>query len=78
MKLEQKQKQLEMALTEHKALKINLDDNQELILKWDNEISNYRGYSKKLDIEIGIWDLTYLLQIANGRFKEYSLEIAYE
>lgn len=78
MRLEQKQKQLETALMNHKTLKIDLGDDQKLILKWDDEISNYRGYSEKLDVEIGIWDLTYLIQIANGRFKKYSLEIAYE
>ena len=38
----QRQKQLEMALISHKNMKIDLGDNQELILKWDNEISNYR------------------------------------
>lgn len=74
MKLEKKQKQLEMALTEHKPLVLDLGDNQELILKWDNSISNYRGYSKKLDIEVGIWDLEYLLQIADNLTK-YKLDI---
>ena len=71
----QRQKQLEMALISHKNMKIDLGDNQELILKWDNEISNYRGYSESLDIEVGIWYLEYLLKIANGMTK-YMLEVA--
>ena len=69
MKSEQKQKQLEMALTKHKSLLIDLGDNQRLILKWDSKTSNYRGYSKKLGIEIGIWYLEYLLEIASGKMK---------
>lgn len=77
MSLKEKQKQLETALTEHKKLKIDLGGKQELILKWDNGISNYRGYSEKLDIEIGIWDLEFLLKIANG-MTEYLLEVANE
>lgn len=67
-------KQLKMALTEHKPLLIDLGDNQELILRWDTSISNYRGYSKKLNTEIGIWDLEYLFSIANEKTK-YKLEV---
>lgn len=77
MKLEEKQKQLEMALTNHKKLKIDLGDNQRLILFWDDTISNYRGYSPKLNIEIGIWCLEYLLKIASGKTK-YKLEVLNE
>ena len=71
---EENTKQLKMALTEHKTMLIDLGDDQELILKWDDRISNYRGYSKKLDVEIGIWYLKYLLEIANGK-TEYKLYI---
>lgn len=71
---EENMKQLKMALMNHKNLKLDLGDNQELILKWEDEISNYRGYSEKLDVEIGIWDLKYLLEIANGK-TEYNLYI---
>lgn len=74
MKNEENLKRLKMALTEHKLLLIDLGDNQKLILKWDALISNYRGYSKKLNIEIGIWDLNYLFTIANGKTK-YNLEV---
>jgi hypothetical protein len=62
-------KQLETALINHKTVLIDLGDNQELLLKWDKEVSNYRGFSKKLGVEIGIWDLKYLLKIANGETK---------
>lgn len=76
MKSEERQKQLEKALMSHKKLKIDLG-GKELILFWDNEISNYRGYSKKLNIEIGIWYLEYLLKIASGKTK-YKLEVLNE
>ena len=71
---EENTKQLKMALMNHKTLKIDLGDNQKLILKWDDKISNYRGYSEKLDVEIGIWELSWLLQVANGKYKEYELK----
>lgn len=69
MSLNEKQKQLEMALTNHKPIKLDLRDNQVLLLKWDEKEQNYRGYYEKLEIEIGIWDLSYLLQIASGKTK---------
>lgn len=69
MSLKEKQKQLETALTNHKPIKLDLRDNQVLLLKWDEKEQNYRGYYEKLGIEIGIWDLSYLLQIASGKTK---------
>lgn len=69
MSLNEKQKQLEMALTSHKPLMLDLRDNQVLLLKWDEKEQNYRGYYEKLETEIGIWDLSYLLQIASGKTK---------
>ena len=69
MSLKEKQKQLEMALTNHKPIMLDLGDNQELLLKWDVKEQNYRGYCQKLETEIGIWDLSYLLQIASGKTK---------
>lgn len=75
--LEERQKQLEMALISHESLIIDLGDNQELLLKWDEIISNYRGYSKKLDIQIGIWYMEYLLKIASGKTK-YRLVVVNE
>jgi hypothetical protein len=58
-----------MALTNHKPIKLDLRDNQVLLLKWDEKEQNYRGYYEKLGTEIGIWDLSYLLQIASGKTK---------
>ena len=73
MKKEENLKQLKMALTEHKDLKLDLGDDVIIILKWDNEISNYLGYSN--DLPIGIWHLETLLQIINGEIEDSSLEI---
>jgi hypothetical protein len=58
-----------MALTNHKPIKLDLRDNQVLLLKWDEKEQNYRGYYEKLGTEIGIWDLSYLLQIASEKTK---------
>lgn len=69
MNLKEKQKQLEMVLTNHKPIKLDLRDNQVLLLKWDEKEQNYRGYYEKPETEIGIWDLSYLLQIASGKTK---------
>ena len=71
---EENTKQLKMALTNHKPLLIELGNNQTLFLKWDEKCLGYRGYSKELDKEIGIWELSWLLQIANGKYKEYELK----
>jgi hypothetical protein len=62
-----------MALTEHKDLLLDLGDGVILILKWDNEISNYRGYND--DLPVGIWHLETLLQIINGEIEDSYLEI---
>ena len=56
---EENTKQLKMALMNHKTLKIDLGDNQKLILKWDDKISNYRIYSQKLDVEIRKMELSW-------------------
>jgi hypothetical protein len=74
MNTKEKQKQLETALINHKPMMLDLRDNQVLLLKWDEKKQNYRGYYQKLGLEIGIWDLSYLLQIANGKTK-YKLEV---
>lgn len=71
---EENLKQLKMALTNHKPMLIELGNNQRLFLKWDEKCLGYRGYSKELDTEIGIWELSWLLQIANGKYKEYELK----
>ena len=61
MKKEEKLKQLEMALTEHKPLIVDLGDNFKYKLTWDEEIQNYRGYSLQSEIELGIWTVESLL-----------------
>jgi len=78
MKNEQKSKQLEMALTEHKAMIINTGDNQKFRLTWDESINDYRGTSLQTNMQIGIWSLEFLFDIANGKEKGLSLEVAYE
>lgn len=69
MKNEESLKLLKMALTEHKPILLDLNNEQTIELRWDNEIHNYRGHYQKLDIDVGIWDLKYLFEIANGKTK---------
>lgn len=69
MKKEENLKQLKMVLTKHKPIMLDLRDNQVLLLKWDEEEQNYRGYYEKLGMEVGIWDLEWLFQIAIGNTK---------
>lgn len=78
MKNEQKSKQLEMALTEHKTMIIDTGDNQKFRLTWDESINDYRGASLQTNMQIGIWSLEFLFDIANGKEKGLSLEVAYE
>lgn len=78
MKNEQKSKQLEMALTEHKTMIIDTGDNQKFRLTWDESINDYRGTSLQTNMQIGIWSLEFLFDIANGKEKGLSLEVAYE
>lgn len=66
MNEKQKQKQLEMELTNHKDLFLNWD-GIEITLKWDNEISNYRGKTEYCDA--CIWKIETLLEIINGEWK---------
>ena len=78
MRNEEKQKQLKMALTEHKPLIIDTGDNQKFKLVWDTSINDYRGTSMQNGIQIGIWDINFLISIANGKKKGLSLEVVYE
>lgn len=73
MNEKQKQKQLEMALTNHKDLFLNWD-GLEITLKWDNDISNYRGRMGKEDIDACIWKIETLLEILNNEWKNTYLE----
>ena len=78
MRNEQKLKQLEMALTEHKPLIVDTGDNQKFKLVWDNSINDYRGTSMQNGLQIGIWSLEFLFDVANGKEKGLSLEVVYE
>lgn len=70
MNEKQKQKQLEMELTNHKDLFLNWD-GIEITLKWDEEISNYRGKTEYCDA--CIWKIETLLEIINGEWKNTCL-----
>ena len=74
----EKLKQLEMALTEHKPLIADLGENQKYLLEWNDTYQNYVGTSLQTNIEIGIWLIEMLLDIANGKINNCSLEVAYE
>lgn len=78
MKQDKKQKQLEMALINHKDLIIDIGDNYKYKLTWDEEINNYRGWSLQSQVDFGIWKLEFLLDVANGKEREYQLEVCYE
>lgn len=56
-------KKFEEALTKRKELIVDLGDNIKINLKWDNKISNYRGYEPELDMEIGIWTIEGLVKM---------------
>ena len=56
-------KDLEEAITKRKELIVDLGDNIKINLNWDNEIENYRGYVKELDMEIGIWTIEGLVKM---------------
>ena len=56
-------KDLEEAITKRKELIVDLGDNIKINLNWDNEISNYRGYVRKLDMEFGIWTIEGLVKM---------------
>ncbi len=75
MKNEEKLKQLKMALTEHNDLIIDTGDNQYFKLVWDEDINKYRGISLQTGIQIGIWDLEFLFDIANGKDKNINMEV---
>lgn len=56
-------KDLEEAITKRKELIVDQGDNIKINLNWDNEIENYRGYVKELDMEIGIWTIEGLVKM---------------
>lgn len=66
-------KKLKKLLMEHKDLFLNWD-GLEITLKWDDEISNYRGRMEKENIDTCIWKIKTLWEIANGEWKNTYLE----
>ena len=74
----EKLKQLEMALGNHKPVIVDLGDEQRFLLKWDESMQNYVGISLQTGLEIGVWTLEMLLQIAYGKIDNCSLEVIYE
>lgn len=69
-----KSKLLEMALTNHENLVLEFE-GMKLKLVWDDEISNYRGYSPKTDLVIGTWYIEFLLEILEEKIPNAKLEI---
>ena len=78
MKNEEKLKQLKMALTHHKPIIVDLGDDFKYKLTWDKEINNYRGLSFQSHVELGIWDVSFLLDIANNNVNGVSMEVCNE
>lgn len=72
---EEKLKKLEMAFKNHSNLLANMNGNI-FELTWDNKIKNYRGKNPKTNLEIGIWELEFLFQLAKNRVEKCSLEVA--
>lgn len=66
-------KKLKKLLMEHKDLFLNWD-GLEITLKWDDEISNYRGRMEKENIDACIWKIKTLWEIANGEWENTYLE----
>lgn len=58
---------LENIINNKKNLKLDLENGVILDLIYDNKIDAYRGYSKELDLEIGIWKIKTLYQIATEK-----------
>lgn len=78
MREEEKLKQLKMALTGRKDLILNVGENVKFMLKWDDKVSNYRGYALPEKFDMGTFGLELLLQVVAKEIEEASLEIAKE
>jgi hypothetical protein len=55
------------------SLKIDLLNGIELELNYDNKINAYRGYWKKEDIRVGIWEIDTLIKIATHEIDNVEL-----
>lgn len=56
-------KDLEKAITERKELIVDLGDDVKINLTWDDEIKNYRGLEKEINLEVGIWTIEGLVKL---------------
>lgn len=56
-------KDLEKAITERKELIVDLGDEVKINLTWDDEIKNYRGLEKEINLEVGIWTIEGLVKL---------------
>lgn len=51
-------------LKKAKKIKIDLENGIILDLKWNEEKKAYQGYSPEIDMEVGLWKIQTLYQIA--------------
>lgn len=56
-------KDLEKAITERKELIVDLGDDVKINLTWNDEIKNYRGLEKEINLEVGIWTIEGLVKL---------------
>ena len=59
--------ELEKLIENKKPMKIDLENGIILDLNWDKEIKAYRGYSKEIDMKVGIWLPETLIKIATEK-----------
>lgn len=71
---EEKLKQLETALIDHKPLVVDLGDECRYRLTWDEKINNYRGKSLLSGVELGKWEIETLLSM----YKQVEVEHGYD
>ena len=69
MKQENLQKQLIMALTNHKSLIMDLGDNVLLHMKWEKDIVTPDGVKGCYVDEMGMTSMELILQIIKGEVK---------
>lgn len=56
--------ELEKLIENKKPVKIDLENGIILNLKWKEDIKAYQGYSKEIDMEVGLWLPETLIKIA--------------
>lgn len=54
-------------LKKAKKIKIDLENGIILDLKWNEEKKAYQGYSSEIDMEVGLWKIQTLYQIATEK-----------